>query len=145
MQFEQIPAILAQEGPAPQPSGSGQTGQGQPGATQQPPAGTQPQGQGQGGGGFPNILIILAVVLVGMWIFMITNQRKEKKKKQQMQQSLKKGAKVQTIGGVLGTVVEVRDEEVIVKVDENANTRMRFTRNAIQSVTNPEQETGEES
>jgi preprotein translocase subunit YajC len=143
MRFDQLPAFLAQEGPAPSPSTDGQTSQGQGTAQQQQPPGTQPQGQGQGGGGGFSIIWILAIVLVGMWLFMITSQRKEKKKKQQMQQSLKKGAKVQTIGGVLGTVMEVREDEVIVKVDENANTRMRFARSAIQSVTSPEEESGE--
>jgi len=48
--------------------------------------------------------------------------------------ALKKGDKVQTAGGILGTVVEVRDSEVVVKVDENANTRLRFARSAIQAV-----------
>ena len=49
--------------------------------------------------------------------------------------TLAKGAKVTTVGGVLGTVVEVRDEEVVVKVDENSNTRMRFAKSAINAVT----------
>jgi len=145
MIFSDIPSVLAQSGGQPSPGGQGgqsvpqgpgAQGQGQPGSAQQqqPGAGTQPTGQGGGGSGFP-LLWILAIVLVGMWIFMMTNQHKEKKKKQQMQDSLQKGAKVQTVGGVIGTVVEVRDDEIVLKVDENANTRMRFTRDAIRSVT----------
>jgi preprotein translocase subunit YajC len=41
---------------------------------------------------------------------------------------------VQTIGGVLGTVVDVRDNEVLVKVDETNNVKIRFNRTAIKEV-----------
>ena len=44
---------------------------------------------------------------------------------------LKKGDKVTSIGGICGTVVEVRDDELVVKVDENNNIRLRFSRWAI--------------
>jgi preprotein translocase subunit YajC len=47
---------------------------------------------------------------------------------------LSKNDRVVTIGGVIGTVVEVRENEVVLKVDESSNTRMRFSRNAIQSL-----------
>jgi preprotein translocase subunit YajC len=47
---------------------------------------------------------------------------------------LKKGDRIQTIGGVLGTVVEARDTEVLVKVDESSNTKIRFARSAIHRV-----------
>ena len=51
-----------------------------------------------------------------------------------MLDTLKKGDRVQTIGGVLGTVVEARDTDVLVKVDESSNTKIRFSRNAIHRV-----------
>ena len=47
---------------------------------------------------------------------------------------LKRNDRVQTIGGVLGTVVEAREHEVILKVDESSNTKMRFNRAAIKEV-----------
>ena len=47
---------------------------------------------------------------------------------------LKRGDRVQTIGGILGTVVETRDGEVLLKVDEGNNTKIRFSRNAIHRV-----------
>lgn len=77
---------------------------------------------------------ILIIGLVVFWIFVTSGQRKEKKKRAAMLSALKKGDRVQTVGGVLGTVVEVRENEVVVKVDENSNTRMRFARSAIQGV-----------
>jgi preprotein translocase subunit YajC len=48
--------------------------------------------------------------------------------------NFKKGDKITTIGGVIGTVVEVREDEVMVKTDESANVRMKFARWAIRGV-----------
>ena len=39
-----------------------------------------------------------------------------------------------TIGGILGTVVNVKDNEVVLKVDEATNTRMTFLKRSIQQV-----------
>ena len=51
-----------------------------------------------------------------------------------MLSSLKKGDKITSIGGIVGTVIEVRDDEVTVKVDETGNVRMKFARWAIRGV-----------
>lgn len=81
-------------------------------------------------------LLFPMVLIIGLlFIFTMGSGRKEKKRKAEMMSNLNKGAKVQTVGGVLGTIVEVRDDEVVVKVDENSNTRMRFAKSAIGSVT----------
>lgn len=129
-------------GPVNQGAGQGQAQQGdgqplQPGdpnAPLNPNAPGDSGGNGGGPGGLGSLFPILIIVFVVMWIFMISGQRREKKKKQQMINSITKGTKIQTVGGVMGTVVEVRDEELIVKVDENTNTRMRFARSAVNTV-----------
>ena len=64
-------------------------------------------------------------------------QRKEKKRQAQLMANLRKQDKVLTIGGLIGTVVDIRDDEIVLKVDENANTRVRFTRSAIQQILKP--------
>jgi preprotein translocase subunit YajC len=74
------------------------------------------------------------LIIVVFWFILFGSQRKEKKKRQQMLAELSKNDRVVTIGGVIGTVVEVRENEVVLKVDESSNTRMRFSRNAIQSL-----------
>lgn len=83
---------------------------------------------------FGGMMWIFLIVIVVMWVFMLSGSRKEKKRRAELLASLKKGARVQTSGGILGTIVEVRDDEVIVKVDENTNARLRFTRSSIQHV-----------
>ena len=44
------------------------------------------------------------------------------------------GDKVVTAGGIMGTIVDVRDTDVVLKVDESSNTKIKFTRDAIKRV-----------
>ncbi len=67
-------------------------------------------------------------------VFMMFNGRKQKKQRQQMLAAIKRGDRVQTVGGVIGSVLEVRENEIVLKVDEGSNTKMRFARSAIQGV-----------
>lgn len=84
--------------------------------------------------GDPLMLVALAV-LAFMFFFTISSSRKEKKKRKALASSLKKGSKVRTIGGIIGTVAELRDDNtVVLKVDENSNTRMKFDRSAVAAV-----------
>jgi preprotein translocase subunit YajC len=81
----------------------------------------------------------IILMLVVFWWIMSRGRNKERQRYEQMLNSLKKNDRVQTIGGLLGTVVEVRDHEVVLKVDESNNVKMRFNRTAIKEVlTEPE-------
>lgn len=88
---------------------------------------TQPQSPMNG-------FFLMLLILVLFMFVLIIPQRREKKRRAAMLDAIKKGDRIQTVGGIIGTVIELRDSEAIVKVDENTNTRMRFSRNAIQSV-----------
>ena len=128
---------LAQDEPAPiLPDDTPPTEQQPGGPDADPDAGAQPPPTGPDWT-LPLIFILLLVVL---WIFLMGGQRREKKRRTAMLESLNKGDKVQTVGGILGTIVEIRDDEIVVKVDENTNTRMRFSRSAVQSVLNKQEE-----
>ena len=48
-----------------------------------------------------------------------------------MVQTLEKNDKVRTIGGIMGTVMEVKGDEVVLKVDEANNTKIRVISSAI--------------
>jgi preprotein translocase subunit YajC len=76
-------------------------------------------------------------IVVIMLVFVVMTSRSRKKQeaqKQAMIDSMKRGDRVQTIGGVLGNVVEVRDDRVLLKLDEGNNTKAWFVRPAIQKV-----------
>lgn len=77
---------------------------------------------------------IMILVLGAFLLFTVFSSRKEKKKRQQLLSSIGKGDKVQTIGGILGTVMDIKGDEVVLKVDESTNAKMRFSRSAVQNV-----------
>ena len=86
----------------------------------------------QGGGqGLWMGLILMIVVFYGI---MLSGNRKEKKKREAMLAGMKKSDRVMTIGGIVGSVVSVSDQEVTVKVDESANVKITVIRTAIQKV-----------
>ena len=82
----------------------------------------------------------MALLLLIMWFFLIRGRKNEQKQREEMLGSMKRGDRIQTIGGVLGTVVDVRDNEVVVKVDESSNTKMTFIRSAIHRVLSDKRE-----
>ncbi|MCI6318523.1 MAG: preprotein translocase subunit YajC [Bacteroidales bacterium] len=84
--------------------------------------------QGQAGGW--TMWVMLLLIFVIMWFFMIRPQRKQQKELQKFRDSLKKGDKVVTIGGIYGTVVELKDKSVLIEVDKDV--KIRVDRNALQ-------------
>ena len=80
-------------------------------------------GQQPAGGGLSMILMLAAMFLV-MYLFMIRPQRKQQKQLEEMRNSLKKGDKVITAGGIYGTVAEVDGNTVLVKVDGDVKIRV---------------------
>ena len=96
------------------------------------PGGTTPPAAG-GDTFFRMFVPIILLVVVFYWI-MIRGQRKDRKKHADILGALKRNDRVQTIGGIIGTVVEVRDDEVVVKVDESSNVKMHFNRSAVKDV-----------
>ncbi len=81
----------------------------------------------------PQIFGLILAMVVFWWLLM-RGQKKERQKQVDLMNALKKGDRVQTIGGILGTIVDVRDNEVVLKVDESSNTKIRFNRAAIKEV-----------
>ena len=80
---------------------------------------------------------LFAVLLGGvvlMWIWMGRGRRKQEAKRKEMLSNLKKGDKIVSIGGIIGTVIAAKPEEITVKVDETNNVRMKFARWAIRGV-----------
>ena len=81
----------------------------------------------QGGG---SMFIMLALIFVVMYIFMIRPQKKQQKEMENFRNSLKNGDKVVTIGGIYGTIAEVKDTYVLIEVDKDV--KIRVNKQAIQ-------------
>jgi preprotein translocase subunit YajC len=87
-----------------------------------------------------NPLVPIALIFV---VFMIMSGRSRKRQEQQkkdMLNQMKRGDRIQTIGGILGNIVEVRDDRILVKVDESNNTKVWFARSGIHRVLGEEAE-----
>jgi preprotein translocase subunit YajC len=84
------------------------------------------QPQGAGGGAF---LIMIIAMFVIMWLFMIRPQRKQQKELEKFRNSLKRGDKVVTAGGIYGTVDEIKDRTVLIKVD--GEVKLRVDKNSL--------------
>ena len=78
---------------------------------------------GQGGSSW-SFLLMLALMFVVMYLFMIRPQRQQQKKLEEMRNALKKGDKVITAGGIYGTIADVDDRTVLVKVDGEVKIRV---------------------
>ena len=81
----------------------------------------------------PMMLIMLPLLLVYMF-FMFRGPKKKQQEHQKMVSSLQKNARVRTIGGIFGTVLDVRDDEIVLKIDESNNTKIRVSPQAIATV-----------
>lgn len=82
------------------------------------------------------MIVILGVFFVGMILMSVIPQRKQKKKMQDMMDSLSVGDKVMTIGGFVGTIVEINkdsDRFLINVGTDDAPTNVTVVRNAIRS------------
>ena len=77
----------------------------------------------QPGGALPTILMFGAIILV-MWLFMIRPQRKQQKQLQEFRNSLRKGDKVVTVGGIYGEIVEVNEKTALIRVDGDVKLRV---------------------
>lgn len=77
-----------------------------------------------GGGSGWMMWVMLGLIFVVMYFFMIRPQKKQQKELQKFRDAIKKGDKVVTIGGIYGTVSEVKDNTVLMEVDNSVKIRV---------------------
>ena len=75
--------------------------------------------------------IMMGLLMVVFYFFMIRPQQKKAKDAKKFRESLAKGSKVVTIGGMHGKVLEVNDTTILLEVDNNV--KLRFEKSAIAS------------
>ena len=76
-------------------------------------------------------MLPFVLIFVVMYFLLFRGPKKKQQKHKQMIQALEKNDKVQTIGGIIGTVIDVKDDEVTLKVDESNNTKIKIAPNAV--------------
>lgn len=66
--------------------------------------------------------IILMVVI--FYFLLWRPQKKQQKRRQEMLDSLKPGAKIVTVGGVMGTIVSLHDDYLVIRVADKVEIRV---------------------
>ncbi len=97
-------------------------------------------GGGEGGGGtgsfpFPLVLALIAAVF---YFLVFRPSKKQQDARRRMIETLKKGDEVQTESGIFGRIDHVDGDknQVVLKVDDQSNTRIRVLRTSIQGIVN---------
>ncbi len=108
------------------------------------------QAQGQGGimealfqGPF-SIIFLFAFLGIMFLVLVVQPERKRQAEHRKMLDSIKPNDRIVTVGGIYATVVQVPKDgnELLVRIDENHNVRMRITRSAVSKVIQPEDKKG---
>jgi preprotein translocase subunit YajC len=96
--------------------------------------------QSGAGGGLGSIgsLALPILFFVALYFLMIAPNQRKQKKWQEMLGQLKSGDRVTTSGGIRGTVLTVKDDVVILRVQPDG-VKLEFVKSAIAAVTTDEQ------
>ncbi len=88
--------------------------------------------EGAAAGGMMSTLVMMGAMLAIFYFMLIRPENKRKKEAEQMRSSVRKGDKITTIGGVVGTVVDVKENNVVVETSAD-QVRIEFAKWAISS------------
>lgn len=83
-------------------------------------------------------IIMLGVMFIIMYFLLIKGPKKKQQKHTNMVKAIQKNARIQTIGGIIGTVINVKENEIVIKIDESNNTKMTISKGAISKVLSDE-------
>lgn len=90
-------------------------------------------GTGGSSGGLLTMILPLVLMFAIFYFLLIRPQQKKQKTRNSMLGALKKGDKVVTIGGLHGTIMEITDDIVVLRV--NDVTKLTFDRSSISHAT----------
>ena len=77
--------------------------------------------------------IIMMIAMLGIFYFMLIRpENKRKKEAEQMRSAVRKGDKITTIGGIIGTVVDVKENNIVIETSAD-QVRIEFAKWAISS------------
>jgi preprotein translocase subunit YajC len=77
-------------------------------------------------------LIVIVAMFVLLWLLFIRPQRQRAQAQQQLVSGIEVGDEILTVGGIYGTVLELRDDELVLEIAPG--TRVRAARRAVAAV-----------
>ena len=93
----------------------------------------------------PGGLIVLIALFATFWLFLIRPHRKRLQEQRELHESVTVGDEIVTIGGLLGHVRGVNEEDDTLVVEIAPDTNVRVARRGIAAVIDPEERAGEGS
>ena len=123
--------MLAQSASSDAPVLSGQGGDTTTGTTGAPGDGGA-AGAGAAPAG-PNFMVLLIPAIGFLLLMSIMGGRKEKKRRKQLEM-ISKHDRIRTRGGIIGSVVEAKGEQIVIKVDEGKDTRITLDRQYVDAI-----------
>jgi len=91
-------------------------------------------------GGIANLALPVIFFFVAMYFLMILPNQKKQKAWSQMLGAIKSGDRVTTTGGIRGTVLQVKDDTMILRIAPD-NVKLEFVKSAISAVTTEDEKT----
>jgi preprotein translocase subunit YajC len=88
-------------------------------------------GQGEGPGLMSNVILFGSIILI-FYFMIIRPQQKRTKERQKLLESMKKGDKVITSGGMYGTIAGLDEKTVLVQIADNV--KVKLDRNSIANI-----------
>ena len=83
-------------------------------------------------GGLASPLIMMVAMFAIFYFMLIRPENKRKKEAEQMRSAVKTGDEIVTIGGIIGTVVNVKDEKIVIETSAD-QVRIELAKWAISS------------
>ncbi len=105
-----------------------------------------PEGGGQagsGGGGtqLVTMLVTFGLIIVVFYFLVIRPQNRKQREAKKMLESIRKGDRVVTVGGMHGFVESVKDDSVVIRIDDNV--KVKFNKSAVSQVLERRDDSGD--
>jgi preprotein translocase subunit YajC len=79
-------------------------------------------------------LILFGGMFLLLWLFLLGPERRKRKQHEQRLAQLKEKDEVMTLGGIFGTVVMLRGDQITIRVDEKRGTTLRIARSSVATI-----------
>ncbi|MHC4608225.1 MAG: preprotein translocase subunit YajC [Planctomycetota bacterium] len=100
----------------------------------QDPAPAPAQPEGRPDSSLMTFIIPMVIIFVIFYFMLIRPTRKQQKERDAMLAAVKKNDHVLTTGGIFGVVTRLNEKDVVLKIDERNDVRVRVSRSAIAGV-----------
>ncbi len=95
-------------------------------------------------GNMMTLIVPFALMFAILYLLIIRPQRRKQKHLQEMITNVRKHDNVVTVGGVHGVVISVKEKEIIVRVDDNKDVKLKIDKSAVTSVSVPKSDREED-